>query len=144
MLRKAIPAVIFMVAASLGLGAQTVVASPVRPPAEVKILPGGKLAADGAMFSLKVRILCRPIDGIQWEGFLVATQGEVGGGTELNLLPGSAGGICDGRQHVETVAVHIYDFVPFERGEATVSAVIQDENDMLKIYATDARTIKLR
>ena len=144
MFRTTIPAVILAVAISMGLGAQTAVACPMRPLADVKILPGAKLAADGMTISTKVRFLCREVDGIQWEGFLSANQGNVAGGTELSLLPGTAGGLCDGRQHVETFVLHVFGFVPFEPGRTTVSAVIQDENDMLKVYATDERTVKLR
>ena len=55
MLRTAIPTVILMVAASLGLSTPTAVASPARPLAEVHILPNARLAAE-VFLSLRYRI----------------------------------------------------------------------------------------
>ena len=145
MLRRAIPAVILMVAASLGIGTQAAVASPVRPLAEVKILPNARIAADGATMTARVRIPVpaqrrHPVGGLLG----ATTQGAAEAGTELGLLPGTAGGICHGRQHVETYVLYVDDSVQFKRGNATVNAVIQDENNGLKVYATDTRTVRLR
>ncbi len=138
MLRKAAPGVMLLVAASLAFGAQTAGAATERPLAEVTILPIASLTEDAAAIIAKVRILCQPNDDILWEGFLNATQGDATSFTGLPL-------ICDGRQHVQDVVLPVDDptVMTFERGEATASAFILDENT-LDLHASDTQVVNVR
>jgi hypothetical protein len=107
----------------------------------VTILPTARVTEGGAAITARVRILCQPngIQGIQWEGFIDATQGDVFAWAGLPL-------VCDGRQHVENIALPVSappGTASFTLGDATVRAVIQDENTLTD-YASDARTVKLR
>ena len=138
MRRTAISGAIVLVAASVVFCTPAAAAATERPLAEVTILPIAHLAGDGTAISAKVRIRCQPNDDILWEGFLNATQSEATSFTGLPLT-------CDGRQHVQDVLLPIGDptVMSFERGTATVSAFILDENT-LDLHATDTRTVKLR
>lgn len=141
MLRRVVLGVLLLLAASLGLAAQPAVAAVDRPLAEVEILPHARLADGGAALVARVRVLCQPngVNGIQWEGFANATQGDVFGFAELALD-------CDGRQHVEHVVIPVSappGAASFTSGEATVSVFILDENTLTE-YASDMRTVKVR
>ena len=128
-------------AASWGVTAQPAGAATERPLAQVTILPTARVSQGGATITARVRLLCQPngIEGIQWEGFIDATQGDVFAWAGLPL-------VCDGRQHVENIALPVSappGTAAFTFGDATVRAVILDENT-LTYYARDARTVKLR
>ena len=130
-----------LLAASMGLTAQPARAATDRPLAQVTILPTGRLTDGGAAITVRVRYLCQPngINGIQWEAFISATQNDVFAWTGPAL-------ICDGRQHVEAVVLPVSappGTASFTSGEATVIAIIQDENTLVT-YASDARTVKVR
>jgi len=142
MRRKAILGIpMLLLATSWGLTAQPAGAVTERPLAQVSILPIARPTDGGAAITVKVRISCQPngINGIQWEGFIDATQGDVFAWAGLPL-------VCDGRQHVEDVVLPVSappGTAFFTRGDATVRAVVQDENT-LTTYASDARTVKVR
>lgn len=111
-----------------------------RPPrvAAVDVLPTVRLDAGGIAVVARVRTLCQP-NGILWEGFINITQGD------LQVLAGLPL-ICDGRHHLTQVEIRIGDpntATLFVRGEATVGAVIMDE-DTLTPYATEIQRVKVR
>lgn len=141
MARKAVLGVpVLVLVASWGFAAQPAVAAPDQPLAEVTVLPHARLAGDGAAVTASLRIVCEPngVDGIQWEGFANAYQGDVFGYAELVLD-------CDGRPHVERVVIPVSappGAEVFTSGEATVSVFILDENTLTE-YATDTRTVKV-
>jgi hypothetical protein len=102
----------------------------------VTILPTARLDDSGRLITVGVRILCQPngVNGIQWEGFISATQRGAFAFAGLPL-------VCDGRPHVQ--AVELSGTALFTPGAAAVNAVIQDENT-LTTYASDARTVRVR
>jgi hypothetical protein len=106
----------------------------------VRILPRARLTDGGTAFAARVRIRCQPngVNGIQWEGFANAAQGDVSGNTELALD-------CDGRRHVKNVVIPVSALpgtASFRPGKARVSVFILDENTLTE-YATDTRTVKV-
>ncbi len=144
MLRKAMVALPMLCLAASGIAA---VAAPQRPVAErslaeVRILPHAHLVDGGATITVRVRMRCEPngTDGIQWEGYIWARQGDVFAWAGLPL-------VCDGRQHVEAVKLPVSappETMWFTRGLATVNVSVVDENNMLTEYAADMRTVTVR
>ncbi|MGZ6976274.1 MAG: hypothetical protein ACXVKQ_20235 [Acidimicrobiia bacterium] len=135
MFQKAIRAFpLLLVTASLALGAQAADAATERHPRTVvMVLPAARVSRDGATITARVLILCQP-NGIQWEGFATVAQGD------LSVLGGMPLA-CDGRPHVEAVAISRNDpETSFHRGQATVSAFILDEGT-LEVHARDTRTV---
>lgn len=125
--------VTLLVAATAGLAAQPAAAATGRPPAHVSIISTTHLSGDGRSITVRLLVQCRPVDGIQWEGFINATQVGVFAWGELPL-------VCDGRPHIENLTLD--GTGTFTPGTAEVSAVIMDENT-LDQYASDARTVKV-
>ena len=136
-----------LAAASLTLGvapAQAALpqAAPHKPLATVAILPAVHLA--NGWVSVKLRITCDPVPGIQWEGDLGAVQGDIFGDTGLDTGRALDSSICDGRSHVEKIGVVPNDSrLSFGPGSLTLNVYIYDENT-LDLYATDTRTVTLR
>ncbi len=145
MLRRAVVALSTMIlVAGLGAGpagAATHGPTAGRSLAHVSILPNAHLIDDGAAIAVRLRVRCQPdgTNGIQWEGYISARQGDVFAWAGVPL-------ICDGRQHVTDVALPVSappETAWFTRGRATVLVSIVDENTLIE-YATDTRTVKLR
>ena len=142
MFRKTVIGLIalLLVAATWGLAAQPAGAATGPPLARVTILSTAHLMDGGAAIAARLLVRCRPngTDGIQWEGFVNATQGDVFAWAELPL-------VCDGRPHVEHVVLPVSappGTASFAPGTAEVTAVIMDENTLVQ-YAGDARTVKV-
>jgi hypothetical protein len=134
--RSTVPITVLLLAAAGGLAAPAASAAPPAPLAEVRIMPMAHLDDDGASLTVRVRVLCRPDDAVQWEGFVSATQGDTFAWAGLPVR-------CDGRRHVQTVVLPVSapeGTAAFTRGRASVSAVLQDENT-LTTHAQDERTV---
>ncbi|MDQ0375173.1 hypothetical protein [Cellulomonas humilata] len=102
------------------------------------ILPTAHLTDGGAAITVRLLVRCRPVDGVQWEGFVNVTQGDVVAWAELPL-------VCDGRRHLVHVVLPVSGppgTAWFTGGAAEVSAVIMDENTLVE-YADDARSVKV-
>ena len=139
MLRKmALGFIALLVAAMSGLVAQPAAAATRQSVAEVTVLPAAHLTDGGAAITVRLLVRCRPVDGVQWEGFVNATQGDVFAWAGLPL-------VCDGRRHLVHVVLPVSappGTAEFTRGAAEVSAVIMDENTLVE-YADDARSVKV-
>lgn len=140
MVRQIVRGVIaLLVAAMSGLAAQPAVAVTRQPVAEVTILPVAHVTDGGAAITARLLVRCRPVDGVQWEGFVTVTQGDVFAWAGLPL-------VCDGRRHMVHVVLPVSappGTARFTRGAAEVSAVIMDENTLVE-YASDARSVKVK
>lgn len=139
MLRKiARGLVVLLVAGMAGLSAQPATAATERPVADVTILPRAHVTDGGASITVRLLVRCRPVDGVQWEGFVNVTQGDVFAWAGLPL-------VCDGRLHMAHVVLPVSappDTAWFTPGGAEVSAVIMDENTLVE-YANDARSVRV-
>ncbi|GCE76850.1 hypothetical protein [Cellulomonas biazotea] len=143
MLRKAMLTIpVLLLAAAGGLAAPTASAAPPPvPPADVRVMPMAHVGDDGASLTVRVLLVCQPdgTDGIQWEGFVNASQGDTFAWAGLPLR-------CDGRRHVVTVDLPVSapeGTASFTRGTADVTVVLMDENT-LTTYADDQRTVRVR
>lgn len=136
MLRKAILGFLILLLAASGLTLQPTGATAAPPLARVTVLPNGTRTDNGRSLTVRVSITCAPYgtNGIQWEGAFYSIRPALDG--EWVPL------VCDGRPHVEDIV--LYGMDPFTEDVVTVYAVIMDENDGLKRYATDTRTVKVR
>lgn len=139
MVRKMVRGLIALLVAGMSvLAAQPAVAVTRQPVADVTILPAAHLTDGGAAITARLLVRCRPVDGVQWEGFVNVTQGDVFGWAGLPL-------VCDGRRHVVHVVLPVSappGTAEFTRGAAEVSAVIMDENTLVE-YANDVRSVKV-
>jgi hypothetical protein len=124
---------------SIGLTAAPAAATAAQPLAQVTILSTARIADGGAALTVRLRTLCQPIETIQWEGFITATQGDVFAWSGPALQ-------CDGRHHDQDVVLPVSaepGTAFFVRGKATVRVVLQDENT-LTTHASATRTVHVR
>lgn len=142
MLRRSIIGglVALLVAATWGVVAQPAAAATGEPQARVAILSPAHLLDGGEALAVRVVATCTAngTEGIQWEGFVNATQGDVFAWAGLPL-------VCDGRPHVQHVVLPVSaepGTAAFTRGTAQVTAVVMDENT-LTTYADAARTVRV-